>query len=149
MIDGWDTCCKIALRRMSLDLTDDKSTLVQVMAWCRQATSYYLSQCWPRSLMPYGITRPQRVNVPSNLWYKAHQIMKLLYSSCSCLCSIQWGQVLSREWRCCWSCADRSLLNPLRPGVKSRVKMLLELRGQAMLQLHLSDQQFYCLITYV
>ena len=33
---------------MSLNLTDDKSTLVQVMAWCRQATSHYLSQCWPR-----------------------------------------------------------------------------------------------------
>ena len=31
------------------DLTYDKSTLVQVMAWCRQATSHYLSQCWPRS----------------------------------------------------------------------------------------------------
>ena len=32
---------------MSLDFTDDKSTLAQVMAWCRQATSHYLSQCWP------------------------------------------------------------------------------------------------------
>ena len=27
---------------MSMDLTDDKSTLVQVMAWCRQATSHYM-----------------------------------------------------------------------------------------------------------
>ena len=27
----------------------DKSTLVQVMAWCRQATCHYLSQCWTRS----------------------------------------------------------------------------------------------------
>ena len=35
---------------MSLYLIDDKSKLVQVMAWCRQATSHYLSQCWPRSL---------------------------------------------------------------------------------------------------
>ena len=43
---------------MSMDLTDDMSTLVQVMAWCHQASSHYLSQCWPRS-MPYGITRPQ------------------------------------------------------------------------------------------
>ena len=25
-------------------------TLVQVMAWCRQATSHYLSHCWPRSM---------------------------------------------------------------------------------------------------
>ena len=30
-------------------LVYDKSTLVQVMAWCRQATSHYLSQCWPIS----------------------------------------------------------------------------------------------------
>ena len=44
--------------QMWLDLTDDKSTLVQVMAWCRQTTSYYLSQCWPRSMSPYGVTRP-------------------------------------------------------------------------------------------
>ena len=35
------------------------------MAWCRQATSYYLNQCWPRSQTPYGITRPQWVN---SLW---------------------------------------------------------------------------------
>ena len=48
---------------MPLDLSDDKSTLVQVMAWCRQATSHYLSQCWPSSLSPYGVTRPQWVNV--------------------------------------------------------------------------------------
>ena len=53
--------CGIALRWMPLDLTDDKSTLVQVMAWCRQATSHYLSQCWPRSMSPNGITRPQWV----------------------------------------------------------------------------------------
>ena len=33
------------------------------MAWCHQSTSHYLSQCWPRSLSPYGITRPQHVNI--------------------------------------------------------------------------------------
>ena len=43
-------------------LTDDQSTLVRVMAWYRQATSHHLSQCWPRSLSPYGVTRPQWVN---------------------------------------------------------------------------------------
>ena len=40
-----------------------RSTSVQVMAWCRQATSHYLSQCWPRSMSPYGVTRPQWVNI--------------------------------------------------------------------------------------
>ena len=53
--------CEIVLKWMPPDLTDDKSTLIQVMAWCRQATSHYLNQCWPRP-MPYGITRPQRAN---------------------------------------------------------------------------------------
>ena len=48
------------VRWISQELTY-KSTLVQVMAWCRQATSHYLSQCWPRSMLPYGVTRPQWV----------------------------------------------------------------------------------------
>ena len=39
-----------------------------------------------------------------------------------------------------------SLANPLKPCVKSRMKMSLEQRRQAMLQQHLSDQQFYCLL---
>ena len=30
-----------------MDLTDGKSTLVQAMAWCRQATSHYLSHVDP------------------------------------------------------------------------------------------------------
>ena len=59
VIDGWGISCEIALLWMSLDFTDDHSTLVQVIAWCRQATSHYLSQCWPRSLSPYGVTRPE------------------------------------------------------------------------------------------
>ena len=53
-----------ALRWMPQVLNDDKSTLVQVMAWCRQATSHYLSQCWLSSLSPYGVTRLQ--------WVKMH-----------------------------------------------------------------------------
>ena len=68
VIDGWDISCEIALIWMSLDFTDDQSTLVQVMAWCRQATSHYLSQCWPRSLSPYGATRPQWVNASQSAW---------------------------------------------------------------------------------
>ena len=62
VIDDWGISCEIALTWKPQDLTDDKSTLVEVMAWCRQATSQYLSQCWPSSLSPYGITRPQWVN---------------------------------------------------------------------------------------
>ena len=32
------------------------------MAWCCQASSHYLSQCWPRPMSPHGIVRPQWVN---------------------------------------------------------------------------------------
>ena len=54
---------------MSLGLTDEKSTLDQVMAWCRHATSHYLNQRWLRYLAPYGVTRPQWVNFPTKyLW---------------------------------------------------------------------------------
>ena len=76
--DGWGISCKIALRWMPLDLTDDKSTLVQVMAWCHQATSHYLSQCWPRFTLPYGVTRPQWVY---NLIFKLIQTSSLVFHS--------------------------------------------------------------------
>ena len=70
---------------MPQDLTNDKSTLVQVMAWCHQATSHYLSQCWLSSLTPYGVARPQWVNtekapvrfhlmlIDSNSTYRGHK----------------------------------------------------------------------------
>ena len=49
----------VILRWISLDLNDKKSTLVQVMDWCRQTASHYLSQCWPSYMSPYvrGIHR--------------------------------------------------------------------------------------------
>ena len=37
------------------------------MAWCHQTTSHYLSQCWPRSLSLYGITKQQWVKACSAL----------------------------------------------------------------------------------
>ena len=69
-----------ALRWMPRNLTDDKSTLVQVMAWCHQTTSHYLSQCWPRSMSPNGITRPQWVNL---LGPGAHYIESFFYGALS------------------------------------------------------------------
>ena len=34
-----------------------------------------------------------------------------LLSSCSCLCPVHWNHVLSHEWRCSWSSADRRCSN--------------------------------------
>ena len=33
----------------------NESTFVQVMAWCCQAPSHCLSQCWPRSMLSYKL----------------------------------------------------------------------------------------------
>ena len=61
MVDSWSILSEIALGCLSLELADDKSTLVQVMAGCHQATSHYISQCWPWTMWPYGSIRPQWV----------------------------------------------------------------------------------------
>ena len=37
---------------------NDKST----QPWCRLATSQFLNQCWPRSPIPHGVIRSQRIN---------------------------------------------------------------------------------------
>ena len=86
----------------------------------------------------------------------------LMTSSCLSLCvplrRALWGDESRREYRQVSNIRRTksqhskdshtvlrlSLPNPLKPDVKSRMKMLLEQRRQAMLQLHLSDRQLYC-----
>ena len=80
------TSCQIALRWIPQSSIDIMSTLVQVMAWCCQATSHFLGQCWPSSMLPYGNTRPQWVeSSPSNLFQ--HQGPGL-------------GSIQFRNWNC-------------------------------------------------
>ena len=50
------TSCDISHRWVLQNPIDDESTLAQVVVWCRQATRYYLNQCWPRSISPYDVT---------------------------------------------------------------------------------------------
>ena len=48
-----DTCCEIAVVWMPHNLTIKKSTMVQIMAWCYEATrtSHYLGHCWVTSML--------------------------------------------------------------------------------------------------
>ena len=48
------TTHEMALRWMPKNLSNEKSTLFQVTAWCHQAASHFLGRCWPRHLFPYG-----------------------------------------------------------------------------------------------
>ena len=77
--------------------TDHKSTLVQVMALCRQATSHYMGQCWPTSMSPYDVTRPQWVKRQLRKWRnslrlgysqrsKGYGILSSLYLHFNCKC---------------------------------------------------------------
>ena len=50
---------------MSLGRSLHQSILVRVMVWCHQAPSHYLSQCWPRFMPSYDVTRPQGVKISS------------------------------------------------------------------------------------
>ena len=59
---SWLYPYQIGRRRELRNPIDDKSTLVEVMAWCYQANSRYLSHFWLRSRFPYGITKQQWFN---------------------------------------------------------------------------------------
>ena len=97
-IDGWSVSCKIVLKWMPMHLADGKSTLVQVMAWCRQATSHCLNQCWPRSLLPYGVIRPQCVNQHDQASLRALSMHTVTAHSISVPLSTGWSAVPILFW---------------------------------------------------
>ena len=97
--------CEIAVGLMPQNTFHDKSSLVQVMTWCHQATGHYLSQCRLRHMTQYGVTLPQWVNgmltfvlimndfVPPGGFDDA--IHMTVYRQQR---SISWGVVINTEW---------------------------------------------------
>ena len=65
-----------------------RSTLVQLFAWCRQATSHYLRHCWPISVSSYDITREWLINTVIRIRMflsKSHwDVFKLSNKTCGC-----------------------------------------------------------------
>ena len=53
------TCYEMDFSWIPQNPIGDWSTLVRVMACCRQAASHYLNQCWPKSMSPYVVTGTQ------------------------------------------------------------------------------------------
>ena len=121
---SWDTCCEIALRWMTQNLTNEKSTLVQVMAWCCQAICHYTIQCWPRSMLPYSVTRPQRIDC--DIFSMSKQVvrdksvsftMSLSHKiQCMILQILSFQIIIKRErlahWlpQCYWKCKRLSMI---------------------------------------
>ena len=103
---------EIVLRWMHQNLTNDKSTLGQVMAWCHQAISHYLSQCWPKSISTYVVTRPQSVHILSKSG-KCIYVNSLRLSKCiSKLTIIGSDDGLSPGQRQAWTNAGILLIEP-------------------------------------
>ena len=67
IIDILKIFSEITFRWMPQHFTDNKSTLVKVMAWCHQATSHYLNQCWPNMGSP-GINELKDNQTTQLLW---------------------------------------------------------------------------------
>ena len=51
----------------------------QLAAWWRQVTSHYLSHCWLRCMLPYGVTTPQWVLVPRSSKASHHPFKKSIW----------------------------------------------------------------------
>ena len=83
------TFCEIAFRWMPQNTFDEKSTLVEEMAWYSLATSHYLSQCWLRFMSEYDISRPKQVKHTSKFFrfiYSKPTQQKVSVSSDDVLC---------------------------------------------------------------
>ena len=74
------------------------------MAWCHQATSHYLSQCWPRSLLPFDVTRPHWVNnkiqmqASHNTRTKKCNNLMSWHGSTFCIIGPLWGESTDDRW---------------------------------------------------
>ena len=100
---------------MPLNTLDEKSTSVQVMAWCRQATSHFLSQCWPRSTSPYSIAR--------SLWIDPLSLLAICFCYFNNIMCPVWSHLLSNGQTTLifthlfaqWS-SKQAMFNSLAPG---------------------------------
>ena len=112
---------------MSLRLTDDKSTLVQVMAWCRQATIHYLIQCWPRSMASLGPNELRKSHSGIRQSHNCHistmgfliMVRRHLYiESGPWLQCVEWVEIFVEcQWYCIGLVKDCSSSSALTVGI--------------------------------
>ena len=94
----------IALRWMPQKTFDNQSTLVLVMAWCHQATSHYLNQCWPWSMSPYGLTKLKGVNSMGNISDFVKVYVSRFFESHSHMAMSQRSPQLCSNGILCYNC---------------------------------------------
>ena len=103
------------------------------MAWCHQATIHYLSQCWPRCMLPYGVTRPQ--------WIKSaiSEHMLSIKFMITCDIAFRWMSCNRTPWRIsqyqfrlsssafrqCWTGSAFIKPDQRNPWIKDQIKITL------------------------
>ena len=101
-------------------MTTDKSTFVQVMIWCHQAISHYLSQCRPSSTSPYRNSNSTEISFWSHpscceviamkfcMWYDSFAVV-----ACANFCSPMTpcnGVTLNPDFHQIWIKIEKRLL---------------------------------------
>ena len=106
-------------------LIDDKSTLGHVMACCLRATSHYLSQCWPRSMSPHCVSRPQWIQIQPSCSLSLDDLMASLMDEGRSYFKLNYANSAKRmpysdnPWAVCLTFArDRKLAQSSQFGVK-------------------------------
>ena len=57
-----------SLNPRDVALISDVSTLVQMIDWCHQESSYYLSKFWSKCMSPYGVIMPSQTEAVPCAW---------------------------------------------------------------------------------
>ena len=92
------------------------------MAWCRQSTSYYLRQWWPRPMSPYGVTRPQWVKL------MPQPILSLMTYHLG-LATFTWRHF---HWKCSWNKYVKWVMTThfkLQPYLPGKIKLMVMLNS--------------------
>ena len=92
---------EIALNRTRLDIADDQWALVQLIAWCRQATSHNPNQCSSSLMTLYGVTRVKLINILGGYNIKHNFYSFQNYAGkLSALVSMMWFNTLKESMVC-------------------------------------------------
>ena len=113
------------------NLINGKSTLSNAMAWCCQARSQYLSQCWPISTSPYGITRSH--------WVKSLRPRDAYMPRKTCHYCADDG----RHQAIIWTNAEILLIGPLGTNFSG---MLIKIHAFLFKKMHLKMSSVKCRI---
>ena len=91
------------------DCIEENLPLIEVMAWSCTKLSRYLNQ-W--CMIQYSSSGVFNCCQTSNIRHTNSLKLKCFWIRLAVVfCPIHWSQVLSREWRCSWSSAERRCSN--------------------------------------